>query len=248
MLLGSMISAYNQAKSHSLQINEIKKRHNFYAEIKWSKVSQSKLPFYSELIDYFFVADLKFRAIGVEKSKINNSAFSQTYDDFYYKMYYQLLNHKIDSRYSYNVYLEGVFDRDITNNRNFNFRHKQINPTPAEGMDSMERLFIHLTTVISEKSTRKRVFDMARAVRLHWIRHHIEEKKCDNMCIFSVEEPSGIRAYIYDIDERYVIVLEPMRNLKKNEYALLTAYYEHGKDKERNKVMKKYKRRLPEVV
>jgi hypothetical protein len=49
---------------------------------------------------------LKFRTVGVEKSKINNPDFGQTYDDFYYKMYYQLLNHKIDSRYSYNVYLD----------------------------------------------------------------------------------------------------------------------------------------------
>ena len=29
-----------------------------------------------------------------------------TFDDFYYKMYYQLLNHKVDSEYHYNVYLD----------------------------------------------------------------------------------------------------------------------------------------------
>ncbi len=91
---------------HTAQINELKQKHRFYAEIKWSAVSQSKLRFYSELIDYFFATDLKFRAIGIEKDKINNTAFGQTYDDFYYKMYYQLLNHKINSCYSYNVYLD----------------------------------------------------------------------------------------------------------------------------------------------
>jgi hypothetical protein len=106
MFLGSISSAYNQVRLHTSQVNELKKRHNFYAEIKWSKVSQSKLHFYTELIDYFFATDLKFRAVGVEKTKINNPDFAQTYDDFYYKMYYQLLNHKIDSRYSYNVYLD----------------------------------------------------------------------------------------------------------------------------------------------
>jgi hypothetical protein len=106
MFLGSIISAYNQVKLHTAQINELKKKHNFYAEIKWSKVSQSKYHFYSELIDCFFATDLKFRAVGIEKARINNSGFGQIYDDFYYKMYYQLLNHKIDSRYSYNVYLD----------------------------------------------------------------------------------------------------------------------------------------------
>jgi len=144
--------------------------------------------------------------------------------------------------------LKAVFARDITNNPDFSFRTKKINPTPADGQNSMERLFMHLTTTIVDKNTNKREFEMERSVRLHWIRHHIEERKKDNMCIFSVKEPNGIRTYIYDIDESYVIVLEPMRDLKKNEYALLTAYYEKGKDKKRSKIMNKYKERLPDVL
>jgi hypothetical protein len=106
MFLGSVSSAYNQVKLHTSQINELKRKHHFYAEIKWSSVSLSKLHFYSELIDYFFATDLKFRTVGVEKAQINNAAFGQNYDDFYYKMYYQLLNHKINSCYKYNVYLD----------------------------------------------------------------------------------------------------------------------------------------------
>jgi len=59
---------------------------------------------------------------------------------------------------------------------------------------------------------------MVRSIRLHWIRHHIEEKKSDNMLVFSVTEPkvATARTYIYDKDEKYLIVLEPMRN--RNEY------------------------------
>lgn len=44
---------------------------------------------------------------------------------------------------------------------------------------------------------------------------------------FSVEEPDGIRTYIWDKDEDYVIVLEPLRN--KDEYYLLTAITLRGK-------------------
>ncbi|CAA0228785.1 RlfA protein [Tenacibaculum maritimum] len=106
MFLGSVSSAYNQVKLHTENINELKKKHNFYAEIKWNKVSKSKLRFYLDLVDYFFATDLQFRTVGVEKSKINNEAFNQTYDDFYYKMYYRLLNHNINSTYNYNVYLD----------------------------------------------------------------------------------------------------------------------------------------------
>lgn len=106
MFLGSVSSAYNQVKLHTENINDLKKKHNFYAEVKWSKVSKSKLRFYLDLVDYFFATDLQFRTVGVEKSKINNDAFNQTYDDFYYKMYYRLLNHNINSTFKYNVYLD----------------------------------------------------------------------------------------------------------------------------------------------
>lgn len=106
MFLGSVSSAYNQVKLHTINIRELKEKHKFNAEIKWSNVSKSKFHFYAELVDYFFSTDLKFRCIGVEKSKINNNKFNQSFDDFYYKMYYQLLNHNIDSRYAYNVYLD----------------------------------------------------------------------------------------------------------------------------------------------
>lgn len=106
MLLGKISAAYNQVKTHTSAINAIKDRHKFGAEIKWTKVSKSKLPFYLELVDYFFDTELQFRAVGVEKARINNEAFGQTYDDLYYKMYYHLLNHNISSIYQYNVYLD----------------------------------------------------------------------------------------------------------------------------------------------
>lgn len=106
MFLGSISSAYNQVKFHTENIKEIKQKHNFYAEIKWSNVSKSKFHFYTDLIDYFFSTDLKFRCIGIKKDKINNDKFNQSFDEFYFKMYYQLLNHNIDSRHNYNVYLD----------------------------------------------------------------------------------------------------------------------------------------------
>ena len=163
------------------------------------------------------------------------------------KQYNQLLEVASMNEFQRKKSLKGIFDRDIANNPNFAFQTKRIHPTPADGQNSMERLFTHLTTTIVDKNTNKREFEMARSVRLHWIRHHIEERKKDNMRIFSVREPKGIRTYIYDIDENYVIVLEPMRDLQKKEYALLTAYHEEGKDKKRSKILKKYNDRMPNV-
>lgn len=106
MFLGYISCAYSQIKAHNERINDIKKKHNFYAEIKWNKVNKTKLKFYIELIDYFFATDLRFRAIGIDKSKVNTGAFGKTYDDHYYTMYYYLLHNKINTEYTYNVYLD----------------------------------------------------------------------------------------------------------------------------------------------
>lgn len=150
MFLGKVSSAYNQVKLHTENIKEIKLKHHFYAEIKWTSVSKSKLRFYEELIDYFFSTDLQFRAIGVEKSKINNGAFNQSYDDFYYKMYYYLLNHNLNSLYNYNVYLDikdtlSAFKvnklKDILNTKFGVFRNIQ-------NIRSHESLLLQLTDLI----------------------------------------------------------------------------------------------------
>jgi hypothetical protein len=105
MFLGSVSCAYNQVKRHTERINELKDKHKFNAEIKWTNVSKSKLRFYEELTDYFFYTDLKFRTVGVDKSKINYEVHGKTYDEFYYTIYYYLLN-KVEPAYNYNVYLD----------------------------------------------------------------------------------------------------------------------------------------------
>lgn len=143
-----------------------------------------------------------------------------------------------------NASLRGVFNRDIQENPYFSFNGKPIYPTPKEdGQIAMEILFAHLTTKEEDKETHHREFDMKRSQRLHWIRYHIDCKKENNMLYFSVDENRSIRTYIYDLDERYVIVLELLRN--KEGYYLLTAYPLTGKDSKRDKILKKYKRRLP---
>lgn len=102
MFLGYVSCAYNQVKIHTCRIKDIKSTHNFYAEIKWNKVSMSKLKFYLDLVDYFFATDLKFRAIGIDKSK----TMCEDFDEYYYKMYHNLLIHDINITHTCNVYLD----------------------------------------------------------------------------------------------------------------------------------------------
>ena len=144
--------------------------------------------------------------------------------------------------------LRRIFNRDIQNNPHFTFNGKPIFPTPKDnGMVAMENLFNHLTRKEVNKEIHHREFDTNRSQRLHWIRYHTEQRKADNMLYFSVAEPRSTRTYIYDIDERYVIVLEPQRN--GSSYYLLTAYHLEGKDAARDKIMNKYRRRrLPNIL
>lgn len=96
----------------------------------------------------------------------------------------------------------------------------------------------------------KRVFEMCRSQRLHWIKYHLEETKKENVFVFSVEERDQkkrqdiIRTYIYDADEKYLIVLDPQRSLR--DYYLVTAYY-LNKEFGEKKIKKMLKKRLPEV-
>ena len=106
MLIAYTSSAYNQVKLHCDNIRALKLKHFIKGEIKWSALSKSQYPFYSELIDYFFATDLQFRAIVIDKSQLKHKEFAQSHDDFYDKMYFQLLSKKIFPENNYNIYLD----------------------------------------------------------------------------------------------------------------------------------------------
>ena len=127
--------------------------------------------------------------------------------------------------------LLGVFKQDIEDNENFKFKNKKIYPVKISA-DAMQTLFTHLTCCTEEveedgRKYKKRVYDAQRSKRLHWVRHHIDEKKKDNIEVFSSEERienrTVIRTYIYDLDQNYIIVLEPQRT--NQDYYLITAHY-----------------------
>lgn len=141
-----------------------------------------------------------------------------------------------------------IFKRDFVESGDifFYINKKKIGPTPSsDGKIKVETLFTHLTCEVENKQERNRVYDNNRAVRLHWVRHLLLGNKA-GLEVFSVEEKEGKKTYIYDKEEQYVIVLEPLRN--KNEYYLLTAYKLTGKDAKRDKIMAKKKRALEVIL
>lgn len=158
---------------------------------------------------------------------------------------------------SFNVHqrrasLLGVFDRDIRNNDRFKFRNKTIRPTKKEGEAPLDTLFHHLTTREDkdEKGVKlkTRSFEMARSIRLHWVKVHIDENTKKNVEVFSFEDridgKDVIRTYIYNRESEYVLILEPQRSQK--DYYLLTAYHLNEKGGKKQ-IEKKLKKKLDEI-
>ncbi|MDO8493425.1 MAG: DUF3800 domain-containing protein [bacterium] len=109
MVLGAVYIPTEKVKLVNKRIREIKEKHKISpsTEVKWTKVSNNKLAFYLDAIDYFFDNDdLHFRAIIVNKNTLNHEGFKQTHDDFYYKMYFELLNKILDPQNKFNIYLD----------------------------------------------------------------------------------------------------------------------------------------------
>lgn len=110
MVLGAVWCPQSQRASIARAIRALKKKHGLAPdlEIKWTKVSPAKLDFYLELIDLFFSdSRLHFRGIVIpDKSRLDHAAFNQTHDEFYYKIYFLLLNVIFESGNCYRVYLD----------------------------------------------------------------------------------------------------------------------------------------------
>jgi hypothetical protein len=110
MVLGAIWCPLDKSKEIAIRIREIKRQHSLKQnfEIKWTKVSPAKLYFYLDLIDYFFDnSDLHFRALIVpDKAKLRHAEFNQSHDDFYYKMYFDMLKIIISPNATYRIYID----------------------------------------------------------------------------------------------------------------------------------------------
>lgn len=111
MVLGAIWCPTEKAREIAVRIREIKTKHklapNF--EIKWTKVSPAKREFYLDLIDYFFDTDnLHFRGLIIpDKSLLRHDQFNQqSHDEWYYKMYFDMLKVIFKPDSQYRVYID----------------------------------------------------------------------------------------------------------------------------------------------
>lgn len=110
MVLGAVWCPKDKRLEIAERIREIKQKHGLERdfEIKWTKVSPSKLAFYQDIVDYFFDDDdLHFRGLVVpDKSLLDHERHQQDHDDWYYKMYFTMLKTIFDPESRYYVYID----------------------------------------------------------------------------------------------------------------------------------------------
>lgn len=154
MVLGAVWCPQNKLKEINQRIKEIKKRNNvsLAAEMKWTKISPGKVDLYKDLINYYFDDDdLHFRAVIIpDKSKLDHHRFKQTHDEWYYKMYFDMLKVIFNPTDKYEVYID-IKDsesyhkaqklREVCSNSIYDFSHsiiQRLQPIRSEEVQIMQ--------------------------------------------------------------------------------------------------------------
>lgn len=110
MALGAVWCPKGRKDEIFKRLRELKVKHGLKPtfELKWNKVSHTKQDYYLDVVDYFFDnEELHFRVLIVpDKSLLDHKTFGQTHDEFYYKMYFDLLKVIFDPKNGYNIYLD----------------------------------------------------------------------------------------------------------------------------------------------
>lgn len=154
MVLGAIWCPQDKIKEINRRIRQIKERNGVSPtmELKWTKISPSKLSLYQDLVNYYFDDDdLHFRAVIIpDKSKLDHERFHQTHNDWYYKMYFDMLKVIFSPSDNYEVYID-IKDtnsyrkaqklKEICCNSLYDFSHKvikRIQPIRSEEVQIMQ--------------------------------------------------------------------------------------------------------------
>lgn len=110
MSIGAIYCRKDKIKEINDNIIRTKSKHGITknSEVKWTKISPKNKALYIDLIDYFFHDDdLCFRGLVIkDKHNLNHEKYKQTHDDWYYKMYFEMLKPIFSPKDSHNVYID----------------------------------------------------------------------------------------------------------------------------------------------
>lgn len=90
------------------KIKEIRTKHKFFSEIKWSKFNKKNLTFMKEIIDLFFLYDgIQFHCIVVDKREVDYEKFHNWDKELaFYKFIFTFLKYKFKNNSIYYLFLD----------------------------------------------------------------------------------------------------------------------------------------------
>lgn len=111
MILGAVSCPKEQKKKIFDDLREIKTKHGLDSrfEIKWTKVSESKVDFYLEVLDYFWEnTALTYRGlVATGKKDLDHEKYNEGDSDlWYYKMYFLMLDPIINPLNEYQILID----------------------------------------------------------------------------------------------------------------------------------------------
>ncbi|PLW81301.1 DUF3800 domain-containing protein [Kineobactrum sediminis] len=114
LLIGSLWMPARLRGEFKRDMHRIRDQWTTWGEIKWSKVSQSRLGFYQDLIDQFLAygEEVRFRCIVVDGDQLDMDWHDGDAELGFYKFYYQLLHHWILDFNRYSIYCDTKTNRD----------------------------------------------------------------------------------------------------------------------------------------
>jgi hypothetical protein len=110
MVLGAISCPRESSRQIAEHIRGIKALHRVHSdcELKWTKISPKRVNLYLGLVSYFFSeSDLHFRALIVpDKTLLSDDKFDQSHDDWYYKMYFDMLKVLLKPADRYRIFID----------------------------------------------------------------------------------------------------------------------------------------------
>lgn len=149
MTLGAVWFNIDKTREITDRVNSIKEKYGVtkFRELKWTKLSPALYECYEALINYFFDDDdLHFRVLVVDNKQYYDHQKNSSYDEWYFKMYFQTLRGLIDPESKYNIYID-IKDtcskkridklQEVICNSIYDFDHKKVQKIQAVRSESI---------------------------------------------------------------------------------------------------------------
>ncbi|HOO97585.1 MAG TPA: DUF3800 domain-containing protein [Caldisericia bacterium] len=161
MLIGGLWVEKQHTKELQDEILEVRKKHNWYNEFKWNKVSRMNHKAFLELIDVFYWTPCHFRCTAIDKDKLDHKRYNDNDEELgFYKFYSLLISMSMKPDTSYHLFMDHRTNKKknrisdlkehVNNFASWKFPYREETPQllSVTAQDSKKNELIQLTDVI----------------------------------------------------------------------------------------------------